>query len=44
MDIKKNLFTERAVKHQRRLPREPVESLSLDVFKRSGNVALSNVV
>lgn len=34
MDILKNFFTERAVKHCNRLPRKVVELSSLEVFRR----------
>ena len=44
LNIKKNFFTERVVKHQNRLHMEVVESPSLEVFKRCVDVALQDMV
>ncbi|KFO70959.1 hypothetical protein N303_11589, partial [Cuculus canorus] len=44
LDIRKNFFTMRVVRHWHRLPREAVDAPSLKVFKARWDEALGSLI
>jgi len=44
LNIRENVFSETMVRHRNRLPREEVESLSLEELKNRVDIALSDTV
>jgi len=44
LDIRINFFPERLIKHWNKLPREVVESPSVQVFERSADFVLRHMV
>ncbi|KFP52245.1 hypothetical protein N323_06435, partial [Cathartes aura] len=44
LNVRKNFYTVRVTEHWNRLPREAVESPSLDIFKTWLDTAMSNLL
>lgn len=44
LDIRKNFLTERVVKHWKRVPRELMELLSLEVFTKHVDMAIKDMI